>query len=108
MGSALRIGAVALATATLTAGALGAATASAAATDAGTGPRISHTDDIARRAQAHPAPREQQGEPVRREGATGELAKSGSDSDTMLYAGLAISLCVLGALAVAAARSRRH
>ncbi|MGW6058309.1 hypothetical protein [Streptomyces sp. NPDC055189] len=37
----------------------------------------------------------------------GELAKSGSDSDTMLYAGLAISLCVLGALAVAAARSRR-
>ncbi|MEU6678102.1 hypothetical protein [Streptomyces sp. NPDC046925] len=38
----------------------------------------------------------------------GELAKAGSDSDTMLYAGLAISLCVLGALAVAAARSRRN
>ncbi|MEV8317203.1 hypothetical protein AB0Q95_23850 [Streptomyces sp. NPDC059900] len=38
----------------------------------------------------------------------GQLADSGSNSDTMLYAGLAISLCVLGALAVAAARSRRN
>ncbi|MEV6754973.1 hypothetical protein [Streptomyces sp. NPDC051214] len=90
---------MALATATLTAGALGAS----AAADAGTGPRISHTEDIARWTQAHPAPPEQQGAPVPR----GELAKSGSDSDTMLYAGLAISLCALGALAVAAARSRR-
>ncbi|MGW6021614.1 hypothetical protein [Streptomyces sp. NPDC055099] len=85
-----------MATATLAAGALGGATASAAAADAGAGPRISHTDAVTR-----------QEEPVRREGARGELAKSGSDSDTMLYAGLAISLCALGALAVAAARSRR-
>ncbi|WP_237330220.1 hypothetical protein [Streptomyces sp. BA2] len=30
----------------------------------------------------------------------------GGESDTMLYAGLAIALCALGALAVAAARSR--
>lgn len=105
--SAPRAGAVALATATLAAGALGAATASAATADAGTGPGIGHTDDIARRAQAQPAPREQPGEPVRREGAPGQLAKSGSDSDTMLYAGLAISLCTLGALTVAGARSRR-
>ncbi|MGW7071451.1 hypothetical protein ACWGII_21055 [Streptomyces sp. NPDC054855] len=98
---------MALATAALAAGALGAAIAPAAAADAGTGPRISHTDDITRWAQERPAPRERGGEPVRREGATGQLAKSGSDSDTMLYAGLAISLCALGALAVAAARSRR-
>lgn len=111
VGSALHVGAVALATVTLAAGALGAATAPAAAADAGTGTRVSHTDAIERRAGARPAPREQpreqQGGPVRREGATGQLAKSGSDSDTMLYAGLAISLCALGALAVAAARSRR-
>lgn len=105
--STLRVGAVALAAATLAAGALGAATASAAAADAGTGPGISHTYDIARGVQAQPAPPGQQGEPVRREGAPGQLAKSGSDSDMMLYAGLAISLCALGALTVAGARSRR-
>ncbi|MEV0528561.1 hypothetical protein AB0I66_34570 [Streptomyces sp. NPDC050439] len=99
---------MALATATLSAGAVGAAGASGAVADLDTGPRISHhTDDIARWAQARPAPPERQGAPVRREGPRGELAKAGSDSDTMLYAGLAISLCALGALAVAAARSRR-
>ncbi|MGW5868716.1 DUF7927 domain-containing protein [Streptomyces sp. NPDC055239] len=63
------------------------------------------------RVQARPAP--QQGPPVGAATASGpgegpgELADTGSDSGTMLYAGLAISLSVLGALAVAAARSRR-
>lgn len=109
MGSAGRVGAMAMATAALATGALGAAVAPAVA-DADTRPRISHTGttgDTAQRAQARPAPRQQQGERVGRHGSPGELAKAGSGSDTMLYAGLAISLCVLGALAVAAARSRR-
>ncbi|MGW0907060.1 hypothetical protein [Streptomyces sp. NPDC002853] len=91
-----------MATATLAAGALGASAASAATASAAA-PTIGHAEDISRWAQARPEPPEQQGAPVPR----GELAKSGSDSDTMLYAGLAISLCALGALAVAAARSRR-
>ncbi|WP_409058377.1 hypothetical protein [Streptomyces sp. SYP-A7185] len=62
---------------------------------------------LARRVQARPAPQDQQAAPVSRDGTPGQLADTGSDSDTMLYAGLAISLCALGVLAVAAARSRR-
>ncbi|MFF1694838.1 hypothetical protein ACFVXC_14565 [Streptomyces sp. NPDC058257] len=61
------------------------------------------------RVQARPAPQHQQGDPARPAAASGpgQLADTGSGSGTMLYAGLAISLSVLGALAVAAARSRR-
>lgn len=63
---------------------------------------------IAQRVQARPAPQEPQSGPVDQADRPGQLADTGSDSDTMLYAGLAIALCALGALAVAAARSRRH
>ncbi|GAA1939539.1 hypothetical protein GCM10009837_77150 [Streptomyces durmitorensis] len=62
---------------------------------------------LAQRVQARPAPQEPQNGPVGRADAPPQLADTGSDSDTMLYAGLAIALCALGALAVAAARSRR-
>lgn len=67
---------------------------------------------LARRVQARPAPHHQQAAPAghedaSHEGPAGELADTGGDSDTMLYAGLAISLFTLGVLAVAAARSRR-
>ncbi|MEV2254823.1 hypothetical protein AB0I94_30340 [Streptomyces sp. NPDC050147] len=106
MRSARRVGAVAMVTAALAAGALGASAAPAAA-NADTRPGISHTGDTAQWAQERPAPRQQRGEAVDRQGSEGELAEAGSESDTMLYAGLAISLCVLGALAVAAVRSRR-
>ncbi|MEV5607900.1 isopeptide-forming domain-containing fimbrial protein [Streptomyces sp. NPDC052225] len=37
-----------------------------------------------------------------------ELAETGSDSHTLLYGGLAVSLCGLGALILAAVRSRRN
>ncbi|WP_344520853.1 LAETG motif-containing sortase-dependent surface protein [Streptomyces rectiviolaceus] len=62
---------------------------------------------LAQRVQARPAPQEPRSGPVGRADGPGQLAETGSNSDTMLYAGLAIALCALGALAVAAARSRR-
>ncbi|MFI8874279.1 LAETG motif-containing sortase-dependent surface protein [Streptomyces sp. NPDC055243] len=103
-----------MATATLAAGALGAATAPAAAADvvarratAANGEGSQDGDSRPRRVQARTVPRQEQREPVGQQGTRGELADTGSDSDTMLYAGLAIALCTLGALAVAAARSRR-
>ncbi|WP_367043235.1 hypothetical protein [Streptomyces sp. Je 1-332] len=61
---------------------------------------------LAQRVQARPAPQRQE-EPVGMASGPRGLAETGDESDTMLYAGLAIALCTLGALAVAAARSRR-
>ncbi|MGW7270475.1 hypothetical protein ACWGH5_08155 [Streptomyces sp. NPDC054864] len=61
---------------------------------------------VAQRVQARPAPQRQE-EPVGMASGPRGLAEAGDESDTMLYAGLAIALCALGALAVAAARSRR-
>ncbi|MEV0316944.1 hypothetical protein ACIBKX_32070 [Streptomyces sp. NPDC050658] len=39
--------------------------------------------------------------------ASGELAETGGDSDTLLYAGIATALCALGVLAMTAARRKR-
>ncbi|MFH8490771.1 hypothetical protein [Streptomyces longisporoflavus] len=89
---------MAMATACLTAGMLGAAAIPPAAADA-------RHDAALIAGSGTVAP--DHNRPDKRETEPGQLAKAGSDSDTMLYAGLAISLCVLGALAVAAARSRR-
>ncbi|MFG2501699.1 hypothetical protein ACGFSB_26245 [Streptomyces sp. NPDC048441] len=61
---------------------------------------------LAQRVQARPAPQEP-GKNARQGQPGSALAETGSDSHTFLYAGLAVSLCVLGTLAVAAARSRR-
>lgn len=91
-------------TAVLATGALCAATVPATAHGQSEG-TSGHALVIQRTAAAVDA---DHGGPVSRKDAPGELADAGSDSDTMLYAGLAIALCALGALAVAAARSRRH
>ncbi|MFF1712854.1 hypothetical protein [Streptomyces sp. NPDC058268] len=92
-------------TATLVAGALGAATAPAAA-ESPYGD-IRATGTMVMEAPVRPVPGHQQAGTVSRGSTPGELADTGGESDTMLYAGLAISLFTLGVLAVAAARSRR-
>ncbi|SDL17438.1 DUF11 domain-containing protein [Streptomyces indicus] len=54
---------------------------------------------VSKRTQARPAPPDSASSP--------ELAETGGTSNTMLFGGLAIVMCGLGALALAASRSRR-
>ncbi|MFE6159864.1 hypothetical protein ACFQ7F_13240 [Streptomyces sp. NPDC056486] len=98
-----RIGGVVVATVGLTAGALSAAAAADVRHDVslyGNSRTIGHS-------AGHSAGHSMLDHANEQQSSRGELVDTGGESRTMLYAGLAFSLCVLGVLAVAAARSRR-